>query len=330
MADNTAIEWAEATLNYINGCTRMSPGCGGPGPHGGCYAERLAGTRLRDHPSRIGLTKQTPAGPRWTGEVRPWPAALEQALRWKRGRNIFWNAHGDIGHDKVTDEMIDAQFAVCAMTPQHTHMLLTKRPDRLLDYLTTCPASLRINAWRIAARTLGRELGDVIWPLPNVWIGTSVESRQYMLDRGPLLAQIPAALRFWSIEPLLGDLGEIPVEFMPDGCFLGGESGPLARPMHPDWARSARDQFVAAGKNFMFKQWGEWIGGEVYSLVDENDVRHGGMTRCQDGLPHPGKPSHWWSGDTWGGIISVRVGKKIAGRELDGREWNSLPDGTVI
>ena len=112
MADNTPIEWADATVNYINGCSLASPGCTN------CYAMRLAGTRLKHHESRKGLTIDTKTGPVWNGEVRPWEPALLQPLRWQRPRVIFWNAHGDLFHPNVRDEWIDRQFAVMRSSPQ--------------------------------------------------------------------------------------------------------------------------------------------------------------------------------------------------------------------
>ena len=130
MADNTKIEWADATVNYVNGCSVVSPGCTN------CYAMRLAGTRMKTHPTRAGLTRESKAGPVWTGEVRAHEPALQQVLAWKKPRRIFWNAHGDLFHPNVPDEWIDRQFAVMALTPQHTHMVLTKRPERMRDYVS--------------------------------------------------------------------------------------------------------------------------------------------------------------------------------------------------
>lgn len=250
MADGTKIEWADATANYVNGCTRVSPGCGGPGNFGGCYAELLAGTRLRNHPTREGLTKPTPNGPRWTGEVRQNPAVLEEVLRWKRPRRIFWNAHGDLFHPNVPDAWIDRQWAVMALTPQHTHMVLTKRPDRMRLYLTDLaqpgrvarvvldmaianPALLKVTPWPVVSEGDIDAPSDVLVPSPlsNVWLGTSVEDRQRERERVPQLLATPAAVRFISFEPLLERPDfHFPV-FGPAGerwlhmAIVGGESG---------------------------------------------------------------------------------------------------------
>ena len=243
MAAQTLIEWAEATWNIITGCTRVSRGCGAA-DGGGCYAERLAATRLRHHPSRRGLTDEHG---RWTGEVRLNKEWLDQPLRWQRPRRIFVCAHSDLFHEAVPEEWIDIVFAVMAQGAQHTFQILTKRPRRARGYLA-----------RLARRDS--------WPFPNVWLGTSVEDQRTANARIPALLEAPAAVRWISVEPLLGPLtvfdldGPVDVrEGMDPGLHwvvAGGESGPRARPMDPEWARSLRDQCQIAGVPFFFKQWG--------------------------------------------------------------------------
>lgn len=362
MADNTKIEWADATVNAINGCTRVSPGCGGPGPRGGCYAERLAATRLRNHPSRPGLATMTSAGPRWTGKVHLHEPELLKPLRWQKPRRIFWNAHGDTFHEKVPDEWIDRMFAICALTPQHTHMILTKRPARMRDYLAARDDDY---GWRVidtaldmAEREFGSNWTEHWWstspppfpkPLPNVWLGVSVEDQQAAEERIPDLLATPAAVRFLSCEPLLEainfqirnrveEVTTYPLtggwvdhqNFNPNGVaagrgpkidwvIVGGESGPRARPMHPDWARSIRDQCAAAGVPFFFKQWGEWRdrGGHVLIPTRKSQShicyldRNTG--RCK---PHPNR----FSDETM-----IKLGKKAAGHLLDGNEHHAFP-----
>ncbi|MEC8179379.1 MAG: DUF5131 family protein, partial [Pseudomonadota bacterium] len=195
MADGTKIEWTDATWNIVNGCSRISPGCGGPGPHGGCYAELLAATRLRSHASREGLATMTPNGARWTGEVRFNEAVSNQPLRWKKPRRIFVCAHGDLFHEKVPDEWIDRVFMVMALCPQHQFQVLTKRSKRMLGYLadeeTIRRIASRIERYRKTdeARRRGHgpnsigplphgEPGATWWPLTNVWLGVSVEDQQ--------------------------------------------------------------------------------------------------------------------------------------------------------
>jgi len=292
VADNTLIEWADATVNAVNGCSVLSPGCTN------CYAMKLAGTRLKHHPSRAGLTVDTKAGPVWTGEVRLNESALMQPLRWKRPRRIFWNAHGDLFHEAVPDEWIDRVFAVCALTPQHTHMILTKRPERMREYF----ASLRERGdvfakWAdwiadvkgITEHPFVPEPED--FPLPNVWLGTSVEDQTRADERIPHLLATPAAVRFLSCEPLLGPInltditireaaGEEPsglttldaltglhrdaedtitgIYGQPDPhidwVIIGAESGRGARWMRNEWAQALVDQCKPTGVAAFVKQ----------------------------------------------------------------------------
>ena len=200
MADNTKIEWADATVNAVNGCSVLSPGCTN------CYAMRLAGTRMKSHPSRAGLTRDSKAGPVWTGEVRLNEKALLDPLRWKRPRRIFWNAHGDPFHKAVPDAWIDRMFASCALTPQHTHMILTKRSARMREYMEPY-SQRRADGLGAAVRLLGYQ-GPLeslpTWPLRNVCLGVSVEDQARADERIPDLLATPAAVRFISAEPLLG------------------------------------------------------------------------------------------------------------------------------
>ncbi|AHE51743.1 phage Gp37/Gp68 family protein [Sphingomonas sanxanigenens] len=346
MADGTKIEWADATVNAVNGCTRVSPGCGGPGPFGGCYAERLAATRLRDHPSRIGLAEMTSKGPRWTGEVSLHEPALLQPLAWKRPRRIFWNAHGDLFHEKVPDEWIDRVFAVCALTPQHTHMILTKRPERMRDYFASRSGDHHLTAWSKANKpgTLRITQQEVeAWllpsanddhrrlfgatnpgfPLPNVWLGTSVEDQQRADERREAFRDTPAAVRFVSYEPALGPVDWAGWEFVQQ-IIGGGESGPRARPNHPDWQRATRDFCAANGIAYFFKQWGNW------KPVYDRDAEDPDWRRC--GEVERATPNGQWlnlaGGQGFHGERVVRVSpvdKKVAGRLLDGVEHNGVP-----
>ncbi|MDE0406878.1 MAG: phage Gp37/Gp68 family protein [Alphaproteobacteria bacterium] len=243
MSSATTIEWTDATWNVITGCSRVSPGCGGP-DGGGCYAERLAATRLRHHPSRKGLTDRHG---RWTGEVRFNRQWLDQPLRWKRPRRIFTVAHGDLFHEAVPDQWLDIVFAVMAQSRRHVFQVLTKRPARAREYL----------------QGLARRDS---WPWGHVWIGASAENQKTLNERIVPLLETPAAVRWLSAEPLLEEIEVFnmdgPVDLF-DGedsplhwVVCGGESGPGARPMDPHWARCLRDQCVGADVPFFFKQWG--------------------------------------------------------------------------
>lgn len=351
MSDGTHIEWTDATVNAINGCTVLSPGCTN------CYAMRLAGTRLRDHPTRTGLTSDSKAGPVWNGNVRLNESALLQPLRWKRPRRIFWNAHGDIFHPSVPDDWIDRCFAVMALTPQHIHQVLTKRADRMRNYLSSPETPVRIARIQLeqyrSQNMIKRDpLGagriktiSANYPLPNVWLGVSVEDQKRALERIPDLLATPAAIRWLSCEPLLGpiDLGQL-LEGLPINAWLtwldalnwvvvGGESGPGARPMHPDWARALRDQCAAAYAPFFFKQWGDWASHEAVA----NEA--GGVDIIP---PASFRSAHRWcrweddqcrsprDDESIGeflapGVISIPVGKKSAGRLLDGVQHDGMP-----
>lgn len=333
MADNTHIEWTDATWNPVTGCSVTSPGCTN------CYAMKLAGTRLAHHPSRAGLTQDTKAGPVWTGEVRLNEDWLTQPLKWKRPRRIFVCAHGDLFHKNVPDEWIDRVFAVMALSPQHTFQVLTKRSARMREY---CRFRFTEGYGTGGGGRLGTILDEIAclgtfdpskplhWPLRNVWLGVSVEDQDRADERIPNLLETPAAKRWISAEPLLGpvDLTNItgaeksreygsPVHGWSaiwknnglgrawlDWVVVGGESGPGARPLHPDWARSLRDQCQAAGVPFFFKQVGEWLHESELGWWPFGDEA---IERCQS------------VGEYY------RVGKKSSGRLLDGREWNEVP-----
>lgn len=305
MAENTTIEWTDATWNPITGCTLVSEGC----RH--CYAATLAATRLKNHPSRTGLARINAAGEaKFTGEVRLNKDWLDQPLRWGRPRRIFVCAHGDLFHEAVPDEWIDHVFAVMALAPQHTFQVLTKRPERAREYLSSLLREFgQLVGWTVrfrdAARKAGALLGDLssiratTWPLPNVWIGTSVEDEATADARIPHLLATPAAVRFVSAEPLLGPVSGVDLSGI-HWVIVGGESGKHARPMHPDWARSLRDQCVSAEVPFFFKQWGEWVSvSEVEGPGDHFRFPDGATVR--------------------------RTGKALAGRTLNGRTWDQMP-----
>lgn len=210
MADKTKIEWSDSTWNVITGCDIESPGCIG------CYAMTLAGTRLRNHWSRIGLTKQAANGAHvWTGEVRFNEQWLDQPLRWNKPRNIFVVAHGDLFHPSVPYEWIDKVFAVMARARQHTYQVLTKRAKRMHDYLSDPETPGRIlRASHDVTVCAMIELAS--WPLSHVHIGVSAEDQQRADERIPWLLAAPAAVRWLSAEPLIG-----PIELR----FMRYESG---------------------------------------------------------------------------------------------------------
>ena len=295
MGDKSQIEWTDATWNPATGCTKVSPGCA----H--CYIERTPPFRVNHR--RFDAKGAIP--------IQLHPERLTQPLRWERPRRVFVNSLSDLFHEDIPNEFIDQVFAAMALTPQHTYQILTKRPQRMQQYISdTSTRGIGLGhdvVTRIAeyANVAPAEIRKR-WPLPNVWLGVTAENQRFAHERTAVLREVPAAVHFISYEPALElvafDLRGI------DWLICGGESGPGARPMHPEWARSARDQCVAAGVPFFFKQWGEWI--PCWQRTADMDTRS-----CA---------AHY-DGQT--GLDVYRVGKKAAGRLLDGREWNEYPKG---
>jgi len=358
MASQSKIEWTETTWNPVVGCTWKSPGCDN------CYAARMS-RRLEamGKADYVGLTSRK----HFNGTVRTLDHKLVEPLGWRKPRRVFVNSMSDLFHESVPFDFIDEVLAVMALCPQHTFQVLTKRPERMADYLQSAPFSDHVadRIYHQVSRWLDHEDGDplgdgVRWdkahnlatwrgeggwtlPLTNVWLGTSVEDQASADERIPHLLRCPAAVRFLSCEPLLGpvDLHLMrPAEHLKGPCgggshlerrrflhwiIVGGESGPGARPMHPDWARSLRDQCEAVGVALFFKQWGAWepFERDGIDLVGQSGQRFDRHVLPSDIAQH--KPGHWywpWGGDD---VVFKRVGKKAAGRLLDKREWNDLP-----
>jgi protein gp37 len=225
MANNSSIEWTEATWNPVAGCTVLSPGCTN------CYAMRLAARlALMGLDKYEGTTRVSGRRAKWNGKVKTDSGSLNVPRNWKKGRLIFVNSMSDLFHDAVPLEYIQAVFKVMTETPQHTYQVLTKRAERLEELAS------KLN-----------------WP-KNVWMGVSVESADY-LYRIDHLRRTKAQTKFLSLEPLLGPLEDMNLESI-DWAIAGGESGPGARPMPIEWVRSIRDQCVDVGVAFHFKQWG--------------------------------------------------------------------------
>ena len=214
MAQNSSIEWTETTWNPVTGCQKISPGCKN------CYAERMA-KRL-----------QAMGQPRYKDgfKVTLQHDMVSKPLSWKSSRIIFVNSMSDLFHQDVPDEFIEQCFDVMNRASQHQFQVLTKRPERVLEMST-----------------------QLSWT-ENIWIGTSVESQDY-LHRVRVLGQVKASIRFLSIEPLLGPLSRLPLSNI-EWVIVGGESGPNSRPMDVSWVRTIRDRCIHYGVPFFFKQWG--------------------------------------------------------------------------
>lgn len=351
------IEWTERSWNPIVGCAIVSPGCTN------CYAMRTA-HRLGQNPATpqyAGLTKVVNAKPVWTGEMRLHEPALDLPLRTRKPTTWFVNSMSDLFAEGVQEAWLDEVFIrMCvAESLGHTFQILTKRPDRARAYLTTV---------RDRLYAVGNVFGR--WPLPNVWLGVSAEDQRRADERIPVLLATPAAVRFVSIEPMLGPIDLTSIQRFQDsmackefidslrGTFwtdqtglpnpdpkwakpgvpfnmdydthsglnwviVGGESGPGARPMHPDWVRQIRDHCAAASVPFFFKQWGEWA---VHLDRDRDDDDWRADYRRLEIAPY-----RWLN--LKGGIgfhgerfhVMRRDGKKAAGRLLDGQLHDGMP-----
>lgn len=349
----TAIEWTDEVWNPVTGCSHVSEGCRN------CYAER-EWTRLSANP------KTVYHGRKFT-DVQCHEDRLIQPLTWKKPRMVFVNSMSDLFHPDVPFDFIDKVFAVMALASQHKFQVLTKRPERMTEYLNW---EARVHSEHSGDLDRRKEIDRIMdmpdwvtfpagkafprwieqWPLPNVWLGVSVEDQKTADARIPKLLECPAAIRFVSYEPALG-----PVDFeqwlgcascgnpgpllscsdpaglpLCDDCaewaegpvttsnkrlgwiIAGGESGPNARPSHPDYFRQVRDQCAAAGVPFFFKQWGEYrlhanlgawylLDADLEKRIDTGEVMELGKREF------------------------LRVGKKRAGRLLDGVEHNAMP-----
>jgi protein gp37 len=225
MASNSQIEWTDATWNPVAGCTIISPGCTF------CYAMRMA-ARLEamGQPKYVGTTRKSGGRFKWSGKIVLDQTVLSLPRRWSTPRRIFANSMSDLFHEAVPESFIQAVFEVMRSTPHHTYQVLTKRADRLL------------------------ELSQLLeWPA-NVWMGVSIESDDY-LWRADRLRATAAKIKFLSLEPLLGPLHSLDLTNI-NWVIVGGESGPGARPMDPQWVRAIRDACLAQGVALFFKQWG--------------------------------------------------------------------------
>lgn len=272
MGDNSTIEWTDATWNPVTGCSKVSPGCA----H--CYAETL--TRRFSKKWGVPDLPWTPQNAR--ENVILHAERLDQPLRWKRPRMVFVNSMSDLFHELVSDRFIGEVFGVMAASPHHTFQVLTKRPARMRDLVRSLPdrgaQAMGVSEFteRMStpfAEALFSRTWTGVWPLSNVWLGTSIENRRYV-DRADLLRETPAAIRFVSAEPLLGPLvrcnevsyggAEWEDDYIGpeldlwniDWLIVGGESGPGHRPIKHAWVDELRWAAHRSHTAFFFKQWG--------------------------------------------------------------------------
>ena len=279
----TSIEWCDYSWPVVNGCRRISAGCG-TGHEGGCYAERLAATRLRHNDRYRGLAVMTDKGPQWTGETRLVEKELAMPLKLRKPSRIFVADMGDLFYEGVDEYTIDRVFGVmwaCLYLGRrdpvegHTFQVLTKRAERMRAYFDEPIAALAERWARAAVSVGGGDDPDGIYeqtlgqaqrgPHPRIWLGVSAEDQKTAEQRIPALLDIDAIVHWVSYEPALGpidfarecDWHDGPLTWLDaiDWIVAGSESGPRARPAELDWFRSVRDQCAAKGTAFFFKQW---------------------------------------------------------------------------
>ncbi|MGE5353987.1 MAG: phage Gp37/Gp68 family protein [Acidobacteriota bacterium] len=354
----SGVSWTDYSWGVIDGCTKVSEACKN------CYAEGMAQRFWAARPF---------------SEVQMHPERLEAPLNTGKGR-VFVAPMGDLFNEKVGFQFIDQVFAVMALCPQHTFQVLTKRPERMLEYFSFKHRDVKILT---EMQMITAELDDIKdeeiigknnveelrlltrgLPFRNVWLGVTAENQQRADERIPVLLKVPATVHFVSVEPMLGpvDLTKIKWAKIPvnpenydgmnipvpnemwslnniltsrpadewnlakvglDWVICGGESGPHARPTHPDWARSLRDQCTAAGVPFYFKQWGEWIPWDQISLSSIHDELRKALNKT---LPITIIDNEIGPHTMPNQVKVSKVGTKKAGNLLDGQTWQQMPE----
>lgn len=342
------------TWNPIIGCSKVSEGC--RNCYAEKMAVRISGMELAQIFKRKKLSElptkynRVMNGNKWNGKTWFVNAQIDKPLKWKSPRVVFVCSMGDLFHKYTSFAEIDNVFSIMACNPQHIFIVLTKRAKRMAEYfedpLTRSNISYNILHDKNNGYAIEDPLCDDAWPLKNVWMGVSVENQKAADERIPYLLQVSAAVRLVSIEPMLGPVdlnrgfcyeSETAINFLTgefltnphqeepskgnhklDWVICGGESGHHARPMHPDWVRSLRNQCQAAGVPFFFKQWGEYI--PAMQIPKEW------------GHPADVKGKHSWVNyadgeDTCEGIgeMTIKVGKHKSGNLLDGVKYEEYP-----
>lgn len=300
MAESTSIEWCDHTWSPWEGCTRVSLAASGGGGCDHCYAEAMNRWLRRGENWGPGAPRLEFSEAHWAKPVRWNKRAAKSGL----SRKVF-PSMCDPFDNEVRSELRARFFRLIESTPHLTWLLLTKRIG---------------NANRMIVEARGSDRP----PLANLWIGATIVNRAEMLRDAPKLKATPAVRHFWSYEPALGPLGEIPIELMPDWVICGGESGRQARPMHPDWPRQVRDQCEAAKVPFLFKQHGEWRepeAGESFNTALGRAQKMPAFIVSMAGTVHCFENEQTRDGKT-----VIRVTKKVAGRLLDGVEHNGVPN----
>jgi protein gp37 len=332
------IEWTGKTWNPTTGCDKVSQGCKN------CYAEIMH--------RRLMVLKPEKYSKPFLANVQTHDDELSKPLMRKKPTTYFVNSMSDLFHKDVPFEFIEKVYAVMMEASHHTFQVLTKRPERAAEFFNWLrPRSVEKRLWP-----------KVQFPLPNLWIGPSCEDQKTANERIPYLLEVPAAIHFLSCEPLLGPInlmhldadGSSHKQYYQINCLTGrqtdmgrpcwdvnkihwviagGESGHQARPMHPDWVRSLRDQCASADVPFFFKQWGEWKPNGQQS-ADDVDAPGPYLGEPMEYFPDMDKYNrdlekwtrwHKKNKIDWGGLYATRYGKHRSGNYLDGKQHLEFP-----
>lgn len=284
----TKIQWCDEVINPIVGCSRVSPGCAN------CYAAAVAqSARLQQFPQyqKVGA---------WDGTVEFVESQLTKPLKWRSPKKIFVCSMSDLFHENIPDEWRDRVFAVMAMTPHHTYQVLTKRPENALRYLSqdnlkpkwrgqvygdlydALPKDLKTGYFK-----MNSHWDEMVLPARNVWVGTTVENQATADERIPLLLQVPAAVRWLSVEPLLGEIDLLKLVSKDDDglraleyinwVVVGGESGPRARPLPIEWVEAIAQQCQTAGVPVFLKQLGSFCVTSTPEKFPKTELVVGGV-----------------------------------------------------
>jgi protein gp37 len=320
----TKIEWTNETNNPFVGCTKISEGCKN------CYALPMAVRNAHNHklPDEIreayfSVISKIDGKWNWNGKIAFIESAIYKILGWNKSRMVFLCSMGDIFHENNSFDKINEVFNAIAISQEHTFQILTKRPERMLEYFT----GNYYNKQKLFLHSIDSTL--IGWPLNNLWLGVTAENQEQANKRIPILLQIPAAVRFVSVEPMLGPIDFYEITYgnqfhnvlngvldittsqlgilgdKLDWVICGGESGHKARPMNPEWVKSLRDQCKKAKVPFFFKQWGEYLP------ISRKEVEKYPLSKLLGIAEHR--------------MVYVKVGKKQAGRLLNGKEYKEMP-----
>ncbi len=316
----TKIQWTHPpgykgeTWNCVSGCTKISPGCAN------CYAESFL-KRFPNSPS------YSPSFLPGEALIKMHPDRLDKPLHWKQPRCIFVNSVSDLFHEEVSSDFVDKVFGIMAMAPRHQYIVLTKRPERMAEYIMASVGkwwSARNRITRIVHQQSGSVILDylpsITWPLKNAWLGTSIENQYWMKQRGDIMKEIDWPNKLVSFEPLLGAIDPTGYEKTFQWFIIGGESGPGARPMHPMWSSQLWHHLIPHAPGF-WKQWGQWRPSTI-----SEDFKH--PTSKMHLVRYSPKASKVSVDDRW--MVRERSTQVYGGEWTEGRDIHQWPDSMKL